>query len=126
MSDSLPDVVNRYLQAYNALDVDGLLATVTDDVVFENLSNTSEPTRTTGKAELGELAKRAAKAFASRRQVLVNAVVGADQVAILIEFEATVARSLPNGWQAGQKLKLRGASFFTLRDGLIEKIVDLS
>jgi len=126
MSDALPEIVQRYLQAYNSLDVDGLLATVTDDIVFENLSNTSEPTRTSGKAPLRALARRTAQVFSSRRQVVTEAVVSADHVAILIEFEATVARDLPNGWKAGQQLKLRGASFFALRGGLIAKVTDLS
>ena len=35
----LNDVINRYLACYNARDIDGMLDCVTQDVVFENISN---------------------------------------------------------------------------------------
>ena len=126
MVTALPDVLRRYLQAYNAMDLDALLATVSDDVTFEHLSNTSEPTRTVGKAELATLARQSVQVFSSRCQTVVDAVVEPQRVALRVDFEATVAIDLPNGWKAGQRLELRGASFFTLRDALICKIVDLS
>lgn len=126
MLEPLPDIVARYIHAYNTLDVDGLVATMTDDVVFENISNTSNPTRTHGKAALEKLARGTATVFQSRHQLVTDAVVSGDQVALVIKFEAVVKRDLPNGWRAGQTLSLVGASFFTLRDGLIAHVIDLS
>ena len=42
------------------------------------------------------------------------------------DFEATPAVDLPIGWKAGQQIRLRGVSFFALRDGLIAAIRDFS
>jgi steroid delta-isomerase-like uncharacterized protein len=126
MSAELPEVIQKYLAAYNARDVDSLLATITDDVVFENLTNQGEATRTEGRAAFEALARQSAKAFASRRQSVVELVVGGDRVALLVDYEATIATDLPNGWKAGQTIRLRGSSFFRLRDGLIARVIDLS
>jgi hypothetical protein len=35
-----------------------------------------------------------------------------------------VAKDLPNGKKAGEEMTLRSASFFTIKDGLINKLVD--
>ena len=56
----------------------------------------------------------------------MRSVCAADAVAVEIVFEAVVAVDLPNGWQAGQRVVLQGASFYRLRDGLICDLVDLS
>ena len=45
----LNDVINRYLACYNARDIDGMLDCVTQDVVFENISNTGQSMRLDGK-----------------------------------------------------------------------------
>lgn len=125
-SDRLPEIVRRYLDAYARRDVDAMLATFADDVVFEHLSNASPPVRTEGLAALEALARQSVGLFSARRQVVVDAVVQGDHVAVRVRFEATVAAELPNGWRAGQEIVLHGASFFTLRDGRIARLVDLA
>jgi hypothetical protein len=126
MSAELPEVVRKYLEAYNARDVGALVETVSEDVIFENLSNAGPPTRTEGRAAFEALARQSAVGFSSRRQSVLDSVVAGDQVALRVEFEARVAVDLPNGWKVGQQLRLQGASFFRLRDGRIERLVDLS
>jgi hypothetical protein len=126
MDTPLPDVVARYLAAYNDKDVDSLVATVTDDVQFENLTNHGSATRVSGRAAFEALARQALGAFSTRRQVVVEAVVGADRIALLVRFEATVAADLPNGWKAGQEIALTGSTFFHLHGGRIARITDLS
>lgn len=44
--------------------------------------------------------------------------------AIEIEYGYRLAEDWPDGHRAGQAMTLRGASFFTLRDGGIAKLVD--
>ena len=108
MGTPLPDVIARYLAAYNDKDVESLVATVTDDVQFENLTNHGDATSVHGRAAFEELARQSLGAFSMRRQVVVDSVVGADRVGLLVNFEATVAADLPNGWKAGQKILLEG------------------
>jgi hypothetical protein len=119
MNTDLPEPIASYLTAYNARDIDALLATVTDDVVFENVSNHGDSLRTEGRAAFEALARQSALAFSSRCQSVVEAVLGGDRVALLIDYEATFAAD-------GRQIRLRGSSFFRLRDGLIARIVDSS
>ena len=35
------DIINRYIQSYNDRDIEGMLDCVTEDVVFETISNAS-------------------------------------------------------------------------------------
>lgn len=123
----LPGVVKAYLDAYNRMDVDALLACVTDDVRFENHSNASpESVVLDGKPALAELARQSLGVFREREQRVIDAVVSGDRVALRIAFRATIADAPPEGWTAGQALALHGSSFLTLRDGRIAAIVDLS
>jgi ketosteroid isomerase-like protein len=80
--------------------------------------------RVVGKPPLGDLARQSAAAFSSRRQTVRTCVATADAGAIEVDFVAKPAVDLPNGWKAGQQVRLRGASFFTIRDGLIAAIRD--
>lgn len=126
MTNRLPEIISRYIDAYNARDVEGMLATLTEDVCFENVSNSDGSMKVEGKAELAELARASAAALSARRQSVRSAVVTPERVAVDLDFEATVAADLPNGWKAGQTIALRGVSFFEIRDGLIAGIVDFS
>jgi steroid delta-isomerase-like uncharacterized protein len=122
----LPDVVARYIAAYNRKDVDALLDCLAGDVRFENVSNAGGSMAVEGKAAFAELARQSAAAFAEREQIVRRAVVSGDEVAVEIGYRATVAADLPNGMKAGQVLDLRGVSFFRLEGGRIAEVVDFS
>jgi ketosteroid isomerase-like protein len=53
----LDDVIARYIQSYNARDIDGMLDCVTDDVVFENISNAGGSMRLDGKDMMRQVAE---------------------------------------------------------------------
>jgi steroid delta-isomerase-like uncharacterized protein len=118
------ELVERYLRCYNEKDVEGMLGFFTEDVAFESVSNTTGVTRTTGKEELRRLAWMSADYFEQRRQTPVAWVVGAAQVAVEIDYWGRLAKDLPEGHKAGEEMRLRGASFFTIEDGRITRLVD--
>jgi ketosteroid isomerase-like protein len=126
ITPSLPTPVRRFLAAYNAVDVDAMLESIADDIVFENVSNSGPTTRTVGKVEFAALARQSATLFASRQQHVVQAVVEPDRVAILLQFEAVVAADMPNGWRSGERVRLMGTSFFQLANGQIARLIDFS
>lgn len=119
-------MIRRYLDAYNGFDVDALVACLTDDVVFENVSDGQTNARTQGRAAFEGLARQGASAFSAREQRVTNCVAAGMRAALRVSYHATVAADLPNGWTAGQVLALEGTSFFVLRDGLIAEVVDVS
>mgnify|MGYP001800073951 FL=1 len=120
------DIINRYIQSYNDRDIEGMLDCVTEDVVFENISNASQSMRLEGRDQMGEVARLSGNAFSYRRQRLINLIIGEGKASAEIEFEGKAAVDLPNGVKAGETVKIRGASFFECRGRLLSRIADYS
>ncbi len=120
------DIINRYISSYNDRDIEGMLDCVTEDVVFENISNTGQSMRLVGRDQMGEVAALSGNAFSFRRQRIVNLVVGAGKAAAEVEFEGKAAVDLPNGVKAGETVKIRGSSFFEFKGRLLSRIADYS
>lgn len=120
------DLISTYISCYNKRDIEGMLECVTNDVIFENISNTGQIMKLTGKAAMQEVAELSGNAFSYRRQTLSNLVDAGDKAAAEIEFEGTAAVDLPDGTKAGQTISLKGASFFEFRSGLLSRIADYS
>lgn len=122
----IEDVIARYISCYNARDVEGMLGHVTEDVVFENISNAGQSMRLEGKAAMREVAELSGNAFSYRRQRIVSLVSAGNKAAAEVEFEGKAAVNLPNGTRSGETVKIRGASFFELRGELLSRIADYS
>ena len=120
------DIINRYISSYNDRDIEGMLDCVTEDVIFENISNAGQSMKLVGRAQMGEVAELSGNAFSYRRQRLINLVIGTGKAAAEIEFEGKAAVDLPNGVKAGETVKIRGASFFEFRGRLLSRIADYS
>jgi ketosteroid isomerase-like protein len=121
----LPQIVESYLAAYNRKDVEALVDCVSADVVFENVSNSGQSMKIEGREAFAELASQAAAMFASRHQAVRTAVVDGDNVAIEVDWIGTPAVDL-GAMKAGAEVAMRGASFLTLSNGKLSRIVDLS
>ena len=122
----LPEVISRYIAAYNNLHVQGMLDCLTDDVEFQNISSGKMDTHTTSKEDFENLANMGVTAFSSRNQSILNSISVSNTTLVQIDYHAVVAADLPNGWKAGQELKFTGASAFEITDGKISKVVDQS
>lgn len=122
----LDETIRRYIASYNDRDIDAMLACVTDDVVFENISNAGQSMRLDGKVMMRQVAEVSGNAFSYRRQRLINIVTGTGKAAAEIEFEGRAAVDLPNGVRAGETVRVRGASFFEFRGALLCRIADYS
>lgn len=119
-------LVDRYLDAYNRMDVAAMLATMQDEVVFENYTGGALAVRTVGIAELRHLAESSRHLFTMRRQT-ITAWREADGCGYAsIHFEGSFAVDLPNGVRAGQSIALDGRSEFRQHDGRLIYIADHS
>lgn len=119
-------IINHYIKCYNARDIEGMLGCVTEDVVFENISNTGQSMRFEGRQAMGEIARLSGNAFSYRRQKITRLVENGNFAAAEVAFEAKAAVDLPTGAKAGDMIHMRSASFFELRDGLLCRIADYS
>lgn len=119
-------LIDRYIDAYNRLDVDGMLATLHPQVSFQNVTAGVTTVHTQGIEEFRRLAQSTLPLFARRRQT-VTAYSEKDGVAhVAIAFEGVFALDLPNGARAGQWVALNGHSEFRVHDGRLIHIADIS
>ena len=122
----IEDLIGQYIRSYNARDIEGMLDCVTEDVVFENISNHGQTMKFEGRDKMREVAELSGRAFSYRRQKLIRLVIGDGRAAAEIEFEGKATVDLPNGCKAGETIKIRGASFFEFRGQLMCRIADYS
>ncbi len=117
-------LIEDYINHYNSKNIDAMLKLFSDDAQFESVSNTSGIMKTDGKKQLRELAAMGVEYFEQRRQTVLSWVISDSHVAIEIDFWCNLAKDFPNGKKAGEEMQLRGASFFTIQNGRISRLVD--
>ena len=119
-------LVDRYIAAYNAFDIDGMMATIHPQVHFENVSDGAVNAAASGAHELRQLAEQSKGLFSSRRQSIQTFESDGDTAVVEVAYEAVLATDLPNGMKAGETLRLDGRSEFVFRDGRIYQLKDYS
>jgi ketosteroid isomerase-like protein len=127
MSNSnMKNLIDRYLAAYNAFDVDGMLSLLSQDVRFENYSDGQLTTATSGIDEFKQLAEQSKSLFSEREQRITGLEFGHDSAVATIAYRGKLAADIPNGPSAGTVLDLQGQSEFSFGNGQITKVVDRS
>jgi ketosteroid isomerase-like protein len=127
VNDSTPkDLIARYLAAYNAFDIDGMLALLSADIRFENYSGGQLTAAATGIDEFRQLAERSRALFSEREQRITGLRLGHDSAVAGIAYRGRLAIDIPDGPSAGSVLDLHGESEFAFADGRISRIVDRS
>lgn len=122
----MEEIILAYIDAYNNKDVPAMLALLDEQIIFENVSNTSGVMQLNSRQEFEQLALQSANYFSERKQIVRFLVQGAEAAAVEIDYVATLAQDLPNGLKAGQQLQLRGVSIFEVKHGKISRISDYS
>lgn len=117
-------LIERYIKAYNAFDIDTMISTLHPDITFQNISNGEINAETYGIEAFRTLAEQSKGLFTSRKQTITHIETNESQIHIDVAFEAVLAIDLPNGLKAGKTLKLQGSSEFTFCDGKIISIMD--
>ncbi|MEM6726062.1 MAG: nuclear transport factor 2 family protein [Bacteroidota bacterium] len=119
-------MIEAYVQAYNALDVEGMIKHLHEDVVFENSSNGEVDLRTEGRAAFEAQALKALTLFSQRQQTITSWESDADSIWIGIAYVGILAIDLPNGLKKGDELSLQGRSIFQFQNNQIILIRDES
>ncbi len=121
---SRPDPVEAFIKAYVAMDVDGMLAPLADDVVFKSKVGSELLAEANNKEEFEAHARADVRAFKQRTQTIKKTFNMGPTTIVTFQRDSVVAKDMPNGWKAGQELQLRGATEFQLRDNTIVRITD--
>src|SRR4051812_36614098 len=118
-TDSHRGLIERYIAAYNAFDVPGMMALLHPDIVFENIAGGEVTASARGTDEFRALAEHAATLFTTRRQVITQYLPTPAGVTVEIDYEGVLAADLGPELRAGTTLRLTGRSVFEIREGRI-------
>jgi hypothetical protein len=117
-------IIDAYVEAYNAFDVESMVRLLDADILFKDFSNGEITTETRGIQEFKELAEKSSQVFSNRRQTITHYSAVDDRIEIQIDYEAILAVDLPNGLKTGDRLQLKGKSVFEIKNRKIALIED--
>ena len=124
--DNKQSLIKRYLEAYNAFDLEGMMSVIHPDIEFKNVNGGEVNATASGADEFRKLAEQSKGLFSMRKQTITSFETKDDQAFIGIDYEGVLASDFPNGMKAGEILRLNGRSEFAFRDGKIYRITDIS
>jgi predicted ester cyclase len=123
---SRKDLIDRYLAAYNAFDIEAMLAQLDPAVRFENHANGQLTAEASGIDAFRGLAEQSKTLFSEREQRVTRLVPDGDMLVADIAWRGRLAVDVPDGPPAGTLLEMTGRSEFAFGPGGIVKIVDRS
>ena len=119
-------VIDAWLAAYNAFDIDAMLALLTPDVRFQNVSGGAVNAEASGIDAFRRLAEQGRQLFSQREQRLTSLDFEGDTAHAGIAWRGTFAVDVPDGPRAGSTLELEGRSEFGFEGERIARLVDRS
>jgi len=126
MNEQQRNVIQNYIKSYNQFDIRGMTKDLTENVVFENISNGNIELRTEGITEFTKQAESAKQYFTERKQTIESWEFNNSKVIIGVDYKAILAIDLPNGLKTGDTLELKGKSEFEFENQKIKSITDKS
>jgi len=120
------DLIRNYIAAYNSFDVEGMIAGMASQVVFENIQDGKVTLRLEGIEAFRRQAEEAKAYFWERTQRVNHITQKGEEYEVEIEYEGVLAIDLPNGPSKGQKLRMNGKSIFRIENGQIVQLTDSS
>jgi hypothetical protein len=120
------DSIERYLAAYNAFDIEAMLAQLDPAIRFENFAGGQLTTEASGIEAFRRLAEQSKDLFSEREQRITGLVRKDGMLVADIAWRGRLAADLPGGPPAGTLLEMSGRSEFAFGDGGIVKIIDRS
>jgi hypothetical protein len=120
------DRIERYLAAYNAFDIEAMLAQLDPAIRFENFAGGQLTAEASGIEAFRRLAEQSKDLFSEREQRITGLARQDGMLVADIAWRGRLAADVPGGPPAGTLLEMSGRSEFAFGDGGIVKIVDRS
>lgn len=119
-------IIRAYIAAYNRFDVEGMVALLHPEVVFENVAAGQTTLRLEGIGAFRQQAEAAARLFTAREQQVTHLAFDGDTAEAAIHYRGTLAADLPGGPRQGETIELDGRSVFQFRGDRIARLTDIS
>ncbi|MFE7086907.1 nuclear transport factor 2 family protein [Sphingobacterium spiritivorum] len=119
-------LIRNYVEAYNQLDIAGMLADLDDEISFVNITDGEINLSLLGRRAFWDQAVQAAELFSERKQEILAVRHSPEQTEIEIDYSAKLAVDLPNGYERGQVISMKGRSIFRFGMDKIISLTDIS
>ncbi|EFK59871.1 nuclear transport factor 2 family protein [Sphingobacterium spiritivorum] len=119
-------LIRNYVEAYNQLDIAGMLADLDDEIRFVNITDGEINLSLLGRRAFWDQAVQAAELFSERKQEILAVQHSPEQTEIEIDYSAKLAVDLPNGYERGQVISMKGRSIFRFGTDKIISLTDIS
>lgn len=120
------ELIDRYLAAYKAFDIEAMLAQLDPGVRFENHAGGQVTAEASGIEAFRQLAEQSKQLFSEREQRVTGLTRDGETVVADIAWRGRLAADVPDGPPAGTLIEMSGRSEFAFGPGGITKIVDRS
>ncbi|MGJ1436071.1 nuclear transport factor 2 family protein [Sphingobacterium siyangense] len=116
----------KYVEAYNQMDAENMIANFSDDIIFKNVMNGEKTMELQDIEEFKKQAIEALSYFSEREQVIESITHNYSTTDISITYRAIAAMDYPNGLKKGEEISLNGKSIFEFSDdGKIIRLTDI-
>lgn len=122
----MKEIIEKYISAYNSFDIEGMMAPLHEEIEFRNSSSGAVDVETKGIEKFREIAEQSKSLFSYRCQTIVGYSFEDDKAQVEIDYEGILAKDLPNGMKAGDRIHMKGRSVFAFRDEKVAVIEDYS
>lgn len=117
----------QYVEAYNKMDVEDMIANFDDGIIFQNIMNDEKTMELQGIEEFKKQAIEALYYFSERQQSIESITHTHSSTEITINYRAVAAIDFGNGIKKGDEINLQGKSIFEFSaDGKIVRLTDIS
>ncbi|WP_282636540.1 nuclear transport factor 2 family protein [Sphingobacterium thalpophilum] len=121
------EMVFRYVEAYNQMDLENMISDFADDIIFQNVMNGEKTMELLGIDAFKKQAIEALSYFSTREQAIESMTHSLISTEISINYKAVAAMNFPNGMKKGDVINLQGKSIFEFSaDGKIARLTDIS
>ncbi len=116
----------RYVEAYNEMNVESMIADFDDEIIFQNIMNSDKTMELRGIETFKKQAIEALSYFSEREQSIESITHQYSSTEIVINYRAIAAMDFPNGLKKGEIINLKGKSVFEFSaDGKIRRLTDI-
>lgn len=119
-------IIQDYVDAYNAFDIDKMVADLDENAKFVNISDGIVNMSLIGLNAFREQAEHSRNLFSTRSQTIKSFLHKEDETEIEIDYHGVLAIDLPDGPKKGEELRLQGRSVFRFSGNKIVELTDLS
>ncbi|WP_181306555.1 nuclear transport factor 2 family protein [Rufibacter sp. XAAS-G3-1] len=119
-------IIQNYIHAYNAFDIERMLFDLDQDITFENISNGETNLSLNGLTAFRAQAEAAKDLFSERTQTIKSFTHHPDATEVAIAYKGILALDLPNGLKKGDTVQLAGKSVFRFSGDKIIQLTDIS